>query len=253
MMRDALNYAAAGWPVFPCKPGEKLPATEHGFLDATTDPAQIERWWSKRPDNNVAIATGAPGPDVLDVDVHPSGSGFGAFNRLKREGLVEGARAYIRTPSGGFHVYFAGSEQTSGRLPKQHLDFRSRGGYVVAPPSRVGERHYELLHTAPGRDGLNWGAAVDLLEPERQLRPEPPAERQTEVSRLAMWVERLPEGNRNDGLFWAACRAVEAGEPLEPLAEAALQTGLAEREIRRTIESARKAAASRPFEREAGK
>lgn len=251
MMRQALAYAEAGWPVFPCMPGEKLPATTHGFKDATTDPDRIIRWWKQIPSCNVAIATGAPGPDVLDVDVHQSGNGFTAFNRLKREGLLDGARAYIRTPSGGLHAYFAGSEQGNGRLPEQHLDFRGRGGYVVAPPSRVGERPYELVTTTCGRGGLDWGAVTRLLEPERlQHREQAAPEQPTEVSRLAAWVERLQEGNRNDGLFWAACRALEAGQALDPLAEAARNTGLTEREIRRTLISAERA--TRPFDREAG-
>ena len=199
----------------------------------------------------MAIATGTPGPDVLDVDVHQSGNGFTAFNRLKREGLLDGARAYIRTPSGGLHAYFAGSEQGNGRLPEQHLDFRGRGGYVVAPPSRVGKRAYELVTARRGRDGLDWRAVTRLLEPERlQQREQTTPERPTEVNRLAAWVERLQEGNRNDGLFWAACRALEAGQTLDPLAEAALKIGLPEREIRRTLDSAERA--TRPFEREAG-
>lgn len=251
MMRQALSYAEAGWPVFPCIPGEKMPATKHGFKDATTDPDRITRWWKQIPNCNVAIATGAPGPDVLDVDVHPSGNGYAALNWLKREGLLDGARAYIRTPSGGLHAYFAGSEQGNGRLPEHHLDFRSRGGYVVAPPSQVGERPYELVKTAPGRGGLDWGAVTRLLEPERlQHREHTTPEQPTEVSRLASWVERQQEGNRNDGLFWAACRALEAGQGIGPLAEAARKTGLPEREIRRTLDSAERA--TRPFEREAG-
>src|SRR6266536_3521243 len=74
----ALRYAQANWPVFPCIPGEKVPATRHGFLDAATDPDKITWWWSRNPERNVAIATGTPGPDVLDVDVHKDGNGFAA-------------------------------------------------------------------------------------------------------------------------------------------------------------------------------
>jgi hypothetical protein len=56
-------------------------------------------------------------------------------------------------------------------------------------------------------------------------------------------VARLPEGNRNDGLFWAANRAMEAGlTDLGELAEAARETGLDEREIARTLASARRQA-----------
>ena len=71
-LRAALAYATAGWPVFPCIPGEKVPATSHGVKDATTDAAQIRAWWARNPDRNVAIATGAPGPDVLDIDRQPA-------------------------------------------------------------------------------------------------------------------------------------------------------------------------------------
>jgi hypothetical protein len=154
-LASALRYARADWPVFPCIPGEKIPATRHGFLDATTDPDKITWWWSRNPDRNVAIATGAPGPDVLDVDVRQEGNGFAALNRLHREGLLDGATAYIRTPSSGLHAYFAGSEQGNGRLARYHLDFRSKGGYVVAPPSDANGRRYELIKLAPGRAGLD--------------------------------------------------------------------------------------------------
>ena len=127
--------------MFPCQPGQKIPATRHGYLDATTDQAQITRWFARHPGWNLAVATGAPGPDVLDVDQHgKAGNGFAAFNRLARAGLLDGASAYVRTPSGGLHAYFTGTGQRNGHLPAHHLDFRSAGGYVLAPPSQVGRQ-----------------------------------------------------------------------------------------------------------------
>ena len=69
MLRAALRYAEHGWPVFPCKPGDKKPLTEHGFQEASTDPEQIREWWGARPDANVAVPTGAvSGIVVLDAD-----------------------------------------------------------------------------------------------------------------------------------------------------------------------------------------
>jgi hypothetical protein len=246
----ALRYVQAGWPVFPCLTGEKAPATRHGFLDATTDPDKITWWWTRHPGHNVAIATGTPGPDVLDVDVHKQGSGFAAFNRLHREALLDGASAYIRTPSGGLHAYFTGSEQGNGRLPRHHLDFRSKGGYVVAPPSHVNSRHYELIKRADGHGELNWDAAVRLLEPEPQQRPSRSNDRPTDAHRLAEWMAHQQEGNRNHGLFWAANRALDAGlTNLEELADAARNTGLDEREIARTLASAHRRTA-RPVDAE---
>jgi hypothetical protein len=248
MLATAQRYARANWPVFPCIPGEKVPATRHGFLEATTDPDQISWWWSRNPERNVAIATGCPGPDVLDVDVREDGSGFAAFNRLRREGLLDGASAYVRTPSGGLHAYFTGSEQGNGRLPRHHLDFRARGGYILAPPSQVGGKSYQLLKYQEGNAGLDWAKVTRLLDPQPQHRLDRATERPADASRLAGWVARLPEGNRNDGLFWAANRTLDAGlTDLGELAEAARQAGLEDREIARTLASARRHA-NRPFE-----
>ena len=95
-LRQALEYAARGWPVFPCNAGQKTPATSHGHRDATTDPAQITAWFTRNPHWNLAIATGAPGPDVLDIDQHgPAGNGYAAFTTLTKAGLT-GRRGGIR-------------------------------------------------------------------------------------------------------------------------------------------------------------
>jgi hypothetical protein len=245
-LNAALAYAAIGWPVFPCKPDSKEPDTAHGFKDATTDPRRIRAWWSAAPGRNVAIATGAPGPDVLDVDQKPDGNGWAALNRVKRAGLLAGARALIRTRSGGLHVYFAGTEQSSGRLVRQFLDFKSCGGYVLAPPSIVGNSPYEVLDHRPGETArLDWCAVRRLLEPVTGVTR--PASRAGDVGALVAWVEKLREGNRNDGLFWASCRAVESGHDSElaALAEAAVRAGLPEAEAHRTVASAARKAANR--------
>jgi hypothetical protein len=57
---------------------------------------------------------------------------------------------------------------------------------------------------------------------------------------LAAHVARQLEGNRDNALFWAACRAAEAGTPdLTPLVDAAVSAGLPEVQARRTVRSAR--------------
>jgi hypothetical protein len=259
-LRQPLAYAARGWPVFPCQAGQKTPATAHGHRDATTDPAQITAWFTRDPHWNLAIATGAPGPDVLDVDDHgPAGNGYAAFAKLSRAGLLDGAAAYVRTPSGGLHAYFRGSGQRNGHLPAHHLDFRSRGGYVLAPPSWVDGKPYHLIWELDADGGLDWATVTALLEPQRQtqrppLNPGPGRD----LSHLARWVAGQHEGNRNAGLFWAANRALDAdpAADLSPLATAARQAGLDEREIARTLDSARKTGQPRPsapdYQAEAG-
>ena len=253
-LRQALAYAARGWPVFPCQPGRKTPATAHGFRDATTDEQQITGWFTRHPGANLAIATGAPGPDVLDIDQHgPDRNGFPAYARLRPAGLLAGAAAYVRTPSGGMHVYFTGTRQHCGHLPGCHLDFRSAGGYILAPPSRIGGRPYQLSSTTGGHGTLDWDAVTWLLDPGRhqhqhQQGPQPRPDPGHALDGLARWVAARPEGNRNAGLFWAANRALDTdpAADLSLLAAAARQAGLPDTEITRTLDSARRTAQRRP-------
>jgi hypothetical protein len=256
VLAQALALARRGWPVFPCYPGQKVPATRHGHLDATTDEQQITRWFTSHPARNLAIATGTPGPDVLDIDQHgPAGNGFAAFNRLHQAGLLDGAAVYVRTPSGGLHAYFTGTRQRSAHRPGQHIDFRAAGGYVLTPPSQIGGTSYQALRATDRTGSLDWAHATSLLDadrtrqypdPRQPQRQQPAAE--GDISRLAAWVARLDQGNRNAGLFWAANRVldVDHAADLGPLAAAARQAGLGEQEIRATISSARRTSEPRP-------
>jgi len=257
----AHRYADAGWRVFPAEPGGKRPATRHGFHDGTTDHRRIEQWWRSEPRFNLGIATGAPGPDVVDVDVRTSGNGYGPLRQLKQAGLVPKPMAIVRTPSTGAHLYYQGTAQQSGHLDKLHLDFRSQGGYVVASPSRIARRDYEVVKSQPSDATFDWDAARQLLVPPPQRQayraPERGDGRPKDLSHLAEWVAQQPEGNRNAGLFWASCRAAEAGDAttLGSLANAARAAGLDDREIDRTIASAQRTAtagaSTRPFEHQA--
>ena len=245
-LRAALAYAKVGWRVFPCIPGEKVPATSHGVKDATSDLRQIRAWWARNPDRNVAIACGYPGPDVLDVDRHGDASGFPALRQLKAAGIVGQVAALVRTPSGGAHLYAPGSEQGNGSLRGHHIDFRSAGGYVVAPPSAVGGRPYVVIsHQAHG-DPIDWAKVREHLEPQREHQWEPPARLrdggQQNLDHLVAQMADQPEGNRNGFLHWAANRVLDHGqdERLPQLANAAVAAGLDRREADRTIESARR-------------
>jgi hypothetical protein len=250
VLRAALALAARGWPVFPCHPGRKNPVTAHGHLDASTDPGQVRDWFGRHLDWNLAVATGAPGPDVLDVDQHgPAGHGYDALARLREAGLLDGATAIIATPSGGMHLYFTGTAQRCGHLPPHHLDFRSAGGYVLVPPSRIATRAYRRIATIAPHGHLDWPQAVALLEPARQAqRPAPPHPTAQGASRLASWVAAQPPGNRNAGLYWAANRVLDAdpAADLSPLAAAARHAGLGQDEITRTLLSARRTPRARP-------
>jgi hypothetical protein len=129
------------------------------------------------------------------------------------------------------------------------VDFRSAGGYVLAPPSQV-DGHPYLPWGTPGRDGtLSWERACRVLpSPPQRQQPQPRPGEDRALDTLARWLARQPEGNRNAGLYWAANRALEADSSadLSPLADAARQAGLGDQEISRTLDSARRTGPTRP-------
>ncbi|MDP9823304.1 hypothetical protein J2S59_003113 [Nocardioides massiliensis] len=249
----AALLASAGVPVFPCVPLQKNPLTEHGFHDGSAEPTTVAEWWHRWPDANVAMPTGfASGVDVVDIDVHASGSGFDALEQARSVGLLGTPAWVVSTPAGGLHACFlrAGSdEQRSWQVPGRHVDFRGDGGYVVLPPSTVlqpdGEaRPYQVVNVATRQpDSVDATALRHFLEPPRPTRP--PAELPragARPDRLAAWVATLSEGERNRGLFWASCRMAETGERFDvtaaALGNAAQSAGLTEREAMTTIRSA---------------
>ena len=215
MLRAAITYARAGWPVHPCKPGSKEPDSPHGFKDATFDELRIRAWWTSVPDRNVAIATGAPGPDVLDVDVKPDSDGFAALSRLRRAGVVAGAAALVRTRSGGLHIYFTGTSQRCHALPRHRLDFKTRGGYVLAPPSIVGGKSYELLDHRAGTATLDWRKVTAVLDSPRPPRcPPPPSPCRQPPGELPPAVRRAleaPAPDRSAALHRLVGACVRAG------------------------------------------
>lgn len=249
----AVGYARVGWPVFPVRPDAKEPATRHGVLDAETNPHTVTRFWVRNPDANVGIATGAPGPTVLDVDVAHGRPGPRSLNEAIRSGLVPSPMASVRTPSGGQHHYFLGDNQRNGSLPKHGLDLRGAGGYVVAPPSTVGGRPYIVVSHSAEPSSIDFAAIREYFQPHAARPAWQPRDGQQGVAHLADWVAELHKGNRNAGTFWAACRAVEAGDAdaLAAIARAAVSTGLDKRAVDATIASARRTSNPKALDREA--
>ena len=253
----AARFAAAGVPVFPCLPGEKRPLVLRGFHDATADPAQVAEWWSRWPSANIGIPTGAvSGVEVVDVDVHPTGTGFPAFREAHRQGHAAGWAALVRTPSGGLHAYYPVNPdraQSSWQAARAQVDFRGDGGYIIAPPSKVlrpgGVRAPYRLIVASGETPVPVDAARlrEFLDPRApipmgRVHAARVERRGSDAKVLAGWVAGRGEGERNRGLFWAACRLAESGTPLDAtldaLGPAAEHAGLGPREIMATIRSA---------------
>jgi hypothetical protein len=125
----ALEYARNGIPVFPIRPKGKIPAVRWG-TEATTDPEQINLWWSENAEFNIGIPTGAKsGITVLDFDT-PEAWAFG-----QTEGIP--LSPTVRTGK-GYHVYCRyqeGVRNFQKRADLPGIDLRGEGGLVVVPPS----------------------------------------------------------------------------------------------------------------------
>lgn len=187
LMEAAAGYAGRGLPVFPCQ--GKTPLTEHGFHDASMDAATVLTWWTRWPEANIGIPTGAvSGLDVLDVDVQHGGQG--TLAELERKHGKLPATVEVLTPSGGRHHWFAHGRElksTAGKLGSG-VDTRGEGGYVLVPPSASENgRAYKFLHERERAELPAW--VFELLEPNGS---KPTAGKVTDV---------IPEGRRRQELL----------------------------------------------------
>jgi hypothetical protein len=189
----------------------------HGVKDATTNRARILAWWTRHPQANIGLATGHRF-DVLDVDGPADAQ---AIRTLAAEHGLASSRPLVRTGGGGWHYYLAltglGNVRPAGLA---QVDWRGRGGYVVAPPSRHASGH--RYQWAPGRDlgtppGQVPAVLLERLQPHQRQRPSGPVQlpaaadgpggrygRAALAEELAL-VAAAPKGQRNRQL-WESTR-----------------------------------------------
>ncbi|GGX05306.1 bifunctional DNA primase/polymerase [Streptomyces noursei] len=226
----------------------------HGVHDATTDPLTIRRMFAAAPwATGYGIACGrAPHHLVgIDLDTKHGTDGHTALRLIAAaHGFPLPPTVTVLTPSGGRHLWFTGPPappvpNSAGRLAPG-IDVRGAGGYLVGPGSLTTHGRYVLAPDAPRRPAPAPPALLALLLPPLGTPPPPPyatphGHRQPPADALLRFVRASPRGQRNTRLFWAACRAYEAGlgpELAERLVAAARHTGLPESEARATLASA---------------
>lgn len=185
-----------GCKVFPCTPRGKWPATENGWKDASEDPAQIAEWYAVNPSFNWAVACGPSGLFVFDID--PKGlEHWEAIKNADEEIKAAIDNAYtVRTPRGGYHVYFRGSGpstasriadgiDTRGGIRQEDGTFKS-GGYVLLPGSERADGRYEEIG----------GALYDLPPKVAALVPE-------RVKAGTEGLDRNPDQDQPRNVAWA--------------------------------------------------
>lgn len=253
LVAAAVDYAARGWPVLALRPKAKTPLLAHGLHDASTDLVVVRSWWLRWPDANVGLRTGVCF-DVLDVDGPDGLDALGDHIPVDGEPLT-GPTAVT---GHGWHTYVAptGNGNRTGLV--DHVDWRGRGGYVVAPPSVHPGGHvyrWAFGDQGPIRPAPAW--LVDLVgrpsisHTERSTPWKAPGGRKARhygvsaLHREASTVAGAAEGERNATLVRAAFRAgqlvavdaLEADAAAAVLLSAATFAGLGEAEASRTIAS----------------
>lgn len=195
-MTRAVNTALAialdhGLRVFPCRPRDKQPLTEHGCKDATTDRAQIDDWKRRFRESNWGAATG-DGLIALDLDSKNGGDGFAVAAKLETEYGPLPATLINVTPNSGEHRLFHGpAVRNSANKIGAGFDVRGDGGYIIIPPSRLATGDYRWLDpTARIADAPAW-----LIE------------------KLINTSRTIPAGHRNDSLSRFAFKLRRHGTP----------------------------------------
>lgn len=161
-LREAAKYyASKGMKVFPCMAGTKKPATQNGFKDATTDIAQIEKWWEFLP-YNIAVAMGPEsGYFVIDVDFHNGGYWDCPVQTLTAR---SGGRYAGFDP--GLHYWFIWPKGVAKMLPKLRtgVDVQGIGHYIMVAPSVTDEAYEWIDFSAVAEAPLDLLAEVAIAE-----------------------------------------------------------------------------------------
>ena len=252
-----------GQPVFPCRPNNivvngreikaKTPMIKGGLNSATLDKGDMKNWLRRHGAVAIGIPTGII-YDVLDVDSKSAADGRVHLPRLMRLGLLNGCKFVVRTPSGGWHLYFKTAPGLTNKASATlGLDVRSKGGYVLAPPSWIDDEEksvgpYEFVGPTVGStdEPLRWDLIVQTLEPVNETTKKPIEllgyERQASVASLKGWLSERQAGERNNALHWAVSRCIDNRIDPNELFEVGLLIGLGEDEVSLTINSALKRA-----------
>jgi hypothetical protein len=225
LLAAALAYADDGLPVFPCDAGSKRPLTEHGFTDASRDPATIAGWWKRWPSAMIGMPTGEPsGVWVLDVDDPASfaasapalprtrevktGKGFHLHWRRDPENVVRNAQRHPRT---------------GWPFPDMHgAEVRGDGGYVILPPSR--HPSGRLYAWADDREPVAAPADLLAIVTKRPGRASDSRERGSQAINGAAGGD-TPYGLKALADECAAIRAAGDGEQEHALNSGALKIG----------------------------
>ena len=143
--------------IFPCELNKKVPAGMGWQENASSDPAQVEKWFGfNRFNYGVLCGTNQNGRylTVIDVDNKNGKKGTDSWAELTKDIASEALKTFtVLTPSGGYHHFFYTREQIGNRTDiLEGIDVRGKGGYVVGAGSSINGKPYVILNDTPIAD-----------------------------------------------------------------------------------------------------
>jgi hypothetical protein len=245
-LEAALCLAAQGIACFPCRDITKVPTCPHGFKDATTDLGTLKYLWARYPGALVGVPTGEKFT-VVDFDFAKH-----AESKVYHDKLDIPRTRIHRTRSGGLHYLFQPHPEVRCTASYIHkgVDSRKHGGYIIWwPAAGLDVLNADELAPVPATIIAALRRLEQKIAAPAQLEVTGPVERR--LSGILEATARAQEGTRNAITFWSACRIADmriAGEISDDDADAAyaalatvsMHIGLPQREIDKTIDSARR-------------
>jgi putative DNA primase/helicase len=243
MLDAALEYAAAGLPVVPlhgirseggctcgnttCSAPGKHPRTRNGLKDATTQVAQIRKWWGKQMWPNASIA--GVGGEFMCLDIDAKSGGQKSLERLISDNSPLPDTAVVLTGEydgeRGRHYWFQipPDRRVASKIGiRPGIDIRCSRGYAVLPPS-------------PHASGVNYEWVVPLdevdLTPEWLLdlipeavtgestwAPNPKFRQSKDVREFLAGRHEIPAGEQREFLVRAARSTLTTGKTVDEVA-----------------------------------
>lgn len=203
--------------MFPLKARGKDPLTAHGVKDATTNFDQIEKWWTKNPNANVAIACGLVSGGLLVVDLDEKENGISGLDTLHdwestNGSLPETVRSI--TGKGGSHLlYHIDYEEKNRTGLLDGVDIRSDNGYIVAPPS---------IH--PNGRSYEWEYDPDeyeVADADENVKKLLSVGKKMKLDKFTV-PDKIPDGKRNETIHKTACSLQSRGLSDESILAACL-------------------------------
>ncbi len=202
LKQAALQYAACGFAIIPLIPYGKRPVFKDAFNIATTDPTQIEAWWTENPNYNIGFPTGN-GIIALDLDANHGTSdntGMLTLEKYTREHGDLPLTATCRSARGGLHVYYRVNTSVATMIsPLPDIDISGEGHQMVLPPSVTHDGVYRWENQSI-LDGIA-DADVSVMEFIEYAKKAAKNKKKKEKNQGVVANETIHEGGRHGFLL----------------------------------------------------